>query len=93
MEKIATTMAAKTAPTPSGKKPPCALRLLKSMPWPGSSPKAKAVPRTRKPTMVATLTPANQNSNSPKDDTETKFVAVIIIIRHSDANHSGASIQ
>ncbi|CFS61594.1 Uncharacterised protein [Mycobacterium tuberculosis] len=43
--------------------------------------------------MVATLTPANQNSNSPKDDTETKFVAVIIIIRHSDANHSGASIQ
>ena len=40
--------------------------------------------------MVATLIPANQNSNSPKDDTENKLVAVISTIRHSDSSHSGA---
>ena len=31
MEKITTTIAAKIAPGPSGKNPPCAVRLLKSM--------------------------------------------------------------
>ena len=35
--------------------------------------------------MVATLIPANQNSNSPKDETENKFVAVIVTIRTSAA--------
>src|SRR6185312_2039261 len=60
MEKITTTMAAKTAPTP------------------------------RKIAIVATLIPANQNSNSPKDDTENKLVTVINTIRHSDSSQSGA---
>ena len=32
MEKITTTIAEKMAPTPSGKNPPCAVRLLKSRP-------------------------------------------------------------
>ena len=40
--------------------------------------------------MVATLIPANQNSNSPKDDTENRLVAVISTIRHSESSHSGA---
>ena len=40
--------------------------------------------------MVATLIPANQNSNSPNEDTENKFVAVISTIRQSDSSHSGA---
>ena len=40
--------------------------------------------------MVATLIPANQNSNSPKDDTENRFVAVISTIRHSESSQSGA---
>src|SRR6516164_11626197 len=41
MEKITTTMAAKTVPTPLGKNPPCDVRLEKSMWWPGSKPSAK----------------------------------------------------
>ena len=40
--------------------------------------------------MVATLIPANQNSNSPKDETENRFVAVISSINISDSSHSGA---
>ncbi|AGC60927.1 hypothetical protein MULP_00888 [Mycobacterium liflandii 128FXT] len=40
--------------------------------------------------MPATLMPANQNSNSPKDDTENRFVAVIMIIRHNESSHNGA---
>ena len=44
-------------------------------------------------TIAATLIPANQNSNSPNDDTENRLVAVISIIRTSAHNHSGMSIQ
>ena len=43
--------------------------------------------------MVATLIPANQNSNSPKEDTENRLVAVISSIRHSADNHSGMGNQ
>src|SRR6185437_3875333 len=90
MEKITTTMAANTAPTPWGKNPPCACRLARP-PWcPGTNPMTYAVPTIRKITMVATLIPANQNSNSPKDDTENKLVAVINTIKHSDSSQSGA---
>lgn len=39
--------------------------------------------------MVATLIPANQNSNSPKNDTESRLVAVINSIRPSDSAQSG----
>ncbi len=44
-------------------------------------------------TIAATLMPANQNSNSPKDDTENRLVAVIKTIRIKADNHSGTSIQ
>lgn len=40
--------------------------------------------------IVATLIPANQNSNSPNEETENRLVAVISTIRHSDSIHSGA---
>src|SRR5271166_86819 len=93
MEKITTTMAAKTAQTPFGKNPPCAVRLLKSMRRPGRTPRTKSVPTVRKIMMVATLMPANQNSNSPKDDTENKLVAVINSIRHSAESQSGMGNQ
>ena len=44
--------------------------------------------------MIAkTLMPANQNSNSPKEETENRLVAVISSIRPRDSSHSGASIQ
>src|ERR1700757_2216625 len=90
MEKITTTMAAKTAPTPFGKKPPCDVRLEKSVWWPGRLPRTNTVPTPRRIAMVATLIPANQNSNSPKDDTENRLVAVISTIRHSESSQSGA---
>ncbi len=44
-------------------------------------------------TIAATLMPANQNSNSPNDETENRLVAVIKIIRIREQNHSGMSIQ
>ena len=93
IEKITTTIAAKIAPTPSGKKPPFAVRLLKSMSWPGQRPKTNSVPSTRKVTMVATLIPANQYSNAPNDATENRLVPVISSMRISESSHSGASNQ
>ena len=43
--------------------------------------------------MAPTLMPANQNSNSPKELTEKRLVAVISSMRPSDRSHSGASNQ
>ena len=43
--------------------------------------------------IAATLMPANQNSNSPKDETENRLVAVIKIISTKAVSHSGISIQ
>src|SRR6478735_1152786 len=89
MEKITTTIAAKIAPFPSGKNPPCAYRLLKSMLLWGHTPRMKQVPKPMKTMMAATLIPANQNSNSPNDDTENKLVKVISDIRISEKTHNG----
>src|SRR6476659_6627258 len=65
IEKITTTMAENTAPTPFGKNPPCAYRLEKSRLDPGHSPNTYSDPITRKMMIAATLIPANQYSNSP----------------------------
>ena len=89
MEKITTTIAAKIAPTPLGKKPPCAVRLLKSIALLGHSPNTNRLPRNRKTTIAATLIPANQNSNSPNEDTENRLVAVINVIKINASSHSG----
>ena len=85
IEKMTTTMAEKIAPTPCGRKPPCAVRLLKSRLLCGQAPSTKSPPRTRKTTMAATLMPANQNSNSPNELTENRLVAVIS--DHEDQRH------
>ena len=89
MEKITTTMAEKIAPGPSGRKPPCAVRLLKSRSLLGHRPSTNSPPRTRNTTIAATLMPANQNSNSPNDLTENRLVAVISSISTRDSTHSG----
>ena len=39
------------------------------------------------------MIPANQNSNSPKEDTENRLVAVIKIMRTKAVSHSGISTQ
>lgn len=46
-----------------------------------------------KTTMVATLIPANQNSNSPNEDTEIRLVAVISDMRMRESSQSGALTQ
>ncbi|PQM45750.1 hypothetical protein C1Y40_04084 [Mycobacterium talmoniae] len=56
-------------------------------------PSTKQLPRPRNAKIVATLMPANQNSNSPKDATENRLVAVMVAIRSSDSAHSGALNQ
>ncbi len=89
IEKMTTTMAEKIAPTPWGKKPPCTVRLLKSRLRPGHRPRAKSNPTARNTMIAPTLMPANQNSNSPNEDTEKRFVAVIITISTSDSTHRG----
>src|SRR6187455_2212754 len=77
MEKITTTMAEKIAPTPSGNKPPYAVRLLKSKALFGQIPSTNSEPSAMNAMMAATLMPANQNSNSPNEDTENRLVKVI----------------
>lgn len=93
IEKITTTMAEKIAAPPRGNQPPCAVRLLKSSPLSGQAPMTKRVPRTRKRMIAAHLMPENPNSNSPTDQTENRLVNVISVIRISDINHNGTSIQ
>ena len=39
--------------------------------------------------IAATLMPANQNSNSPNDETENRLVAVIALKRINETSHSG----
>src|SRR5580765_125371 len=89
IEKMTTRIAAKTADPPIGVKPPWAVRLLKSIEWCGHRPKMNSTPKTRNSTIAATLIPANQNSNSPNEDTENRFVAVIKDMRINDRSHNG----
>src|ERR1700712_5117071 len=93
IEKIPPTMLVKTAPMPFGKNPPLLVRFEKSKLLSGQMPSTYNDPNAMKTTIAATLMPANQNSNSPNELTENRFVAVIKIIRISDSNHSGASNQ
>src|SRR6478735_9645889 len=91
IEKMTTSIAAKTAPGPAAKKPPCAVRLLKSKLLLGQRPVTNRTPITRNSTMAATLIPANQNSNSPNELTETRLVAVMSDINTSESSHNGMS--
>ena len=91
IEKITVTMATVSALGPSGKKPPLSVRLEKSIPLSGHTPKTKAVARIRKTRIAATLMPANQYSNAPKDDTLIRLVPVISSIRISEKTQIGTS--
>ncbi len=76
-EKTTTSIAAKTGPVPWGKKPPWPVRFVRpGAEKPGSRPAIASTPSTRNTVIAATLMPANQNSNSPKDRTEYRFVSV-----------------
>ena len=82
IEKITTTMPEKTAPTPLGKNPPCAVRLREVQALVRPDARARTGCRARGRRMIAaTLMPANQNSNSPNELTENRLVAVISSIR------------
>ena len=81
IEKMTVTMPTVIAPKPSGMNPPWAHRLEKSIDLFGHKPRTKSEPSAMNTMIAATLMPANQNSNSPKDDTENRLVAVIKIMR------------
>ena len=93
MEKITVTTATVTAPTPSGKKPPCDHRLEKSMLLWGHTPVTYSEPSAMKTMIAATLIPANQYSNSPNEETEKRLVAVIASSSTNATNHSGTCTQ
>src|ERR1700729_3518196 len=61
---------------PLGANPPCAVRLPMLGAIPAHKPDTYAPATTKNKTIAATLMEANQNSNSPKDLTETKLVTV-----------------
>src|SRR3984893_1143545 len=61
---------------PFGAKPPCAVRLATPGETPGHRPRTKDTATAKNATIAATLIEANQNSNSPNDLTETRFVRV-----------------
>src|SRR3954447_9418255 len=93
MEKITVTTPTVIARAPSGKNPPWVHRLEKSSDLSGHNPSTNSEPSPMNTTIAATLIPANQNSNSPNDDTENRLVPVIKISRTNADNHSGMSTQ
>ena len=93
IEKITVTTPTVIAMAPNGKNPPWLHRFEKSIDLFGHNPSTKSPPSPRKAMIAATLIPANQNSNSPNEDTENRLVAVISTMRTSADNHSGMSIQ
>ena len=66
---IVSRIPARTAENPLGRNPPASpVRENPGVPLtslPGRTPKIASRPTTMNPTMATTLTPANQNSNSP----------------------------
>src|SRR4029079_7571405 len=93
IEKMTVTMPTVIAPKPIGMNPSWDHRLEKSIALFGNNPRTNSEPRAMNTMIAATLMPANQNSNSPKDDTENRFVAVIKTMRTKADIHSGTSIQ
>src|SRR5919112_3422705 len=89
IEKMTVTMATVIPLKPWGRKPPWAVRLEKSIALSGHRPNTYAVPIPRNTTIAATLMPANQNSNSPNEETEKRLVSVIAVNRTSEHNHRG----
>src|SRR5271169_1231191 len=61
---------------PFGANPPWRVRFATLADTPGHKPKTYTPPTTKNATMAATLIDANQNSNSPNDLTDMRFVPV-----------------
>ena len=93
IEKITVTTPTVIAATPNGKNPPWLHRLEKSSDLFGHKPRTKSEPSAMNTMIAATLIPANQNSNSPNDETENRLVAVIKISSTNADNHNGMWIQ
>ena len=74
--KITTTTPDSTVTPPSGKKPPCAVRFDRPGESPPPMPSSQPSPIAMKTMIAATLIEANQNSNSPNERTDQRFVAV-----------------
>src|SRR5271170_1302311 len=75
---------------PFGAKPPCAVRLVVLGATPGHRPRTYTPASSKKTTIAATLIEANQNSNSPYDLTEMRFVTVIDSNNAKLMIHAGA---
>src|SRR6476660_7368440 len=93
IEKITVTTPTVIAATPNGKNPPWLHRLEKSIDLCGHKPRTKSEPSAMNTMIAATLIPANQNSNSPNDETENRLVAVIKISSTNADNHNGMWTQ
>src|SRR5689334_647998 len=89
IEKITARIPPMMTPDPFGKNPPWAVRFEKSIARSGHSPRTKAVPMTKNVMIAATLIPANQNSNSPNDETDSRLLAVIATRSINPPSHSG----
>src|SRR4051812_18025470 len=94
-EKTTTKTAENIGATPCGANPPWPVRLASpGESTPGKSPKITAAPSRTNTVIAATLIEANQNSNSPYDFTENKFVPVRTAINTNTHAHCGnAGIQ
>src|SRR5208282_1578642 len=75
---------------PFGAKPPCAVRLATLGATPGHRPRTYTPASIKKTAIAATLIEANQNSNSPYDLTEMRFVRVSNISNAKLMNHVGS---
>src|ERR1700675_811524 len=76
---------------PFGAKPPCAVRLATPGETPGHRPRTNVPATAKNATIAATLIEANQNSNSPNDLTEMRFVRVSKSNNAKLMNQDGAS--
>ena len=79
-------------PRPCGAKPPCPSRLLvPTGSEPGSRPSASSAPTTRNSTTTATLSDANQNSNSPKLRTGARLTTANAVTSSNAMAHCGST--
>ncbi len=96
-EKTTSSTPVRIAPGPLGRKPPWSVRFdrpARSLSTPGRIPSTASAPITMNAPIATTLMPANQNSNSPYEPTETRFVAVSTSMTISAQPHCGtAGIQ
>src|ERR1044072_2079537 len=91
-EKTTSRTPTRIAPGPFGRKAVWSVRLDSpafSASTPGSTPKTASPPTTMNAAIATTLIPANQNSNSPYEPTDTRFVAVSTTITRRAQPHCG----